>query len=222
MSINAKGSTGLLDYPTRFSPLPHEGDPANPQESGQANARFIVLIPSVEIDPAELKLQLSKLGLMRSQEVLLLGKYSRWATDNHANSLFRLAMDMRLTGINVTYKLVREVQDWVMVLRQSADAADIVICHEEYQGQKLQKAITAELGLTAYVMSGIYNTRIKRWEMALTRICFELLPLALIIGTFWLQVQISSQTDGLLNSVLLVLTVLFDVAVMFVWSLMVK
>jgi hypothetical protein len=59
-----------------------------------------------------------------------------------------------------------------------------------------------------------------RWALRwVGRIVFEITPLLIIAGFFWLQFQIGARTEGILNSVLTAMTVVVEIGLIFVWSL---
>jgi hypothetical protein len=53
----------------------------------------------------------------------------------------------------------------------------------------------------------------------LSRLMFNLFPLAVVAAFFWLQVQIDTQNTGLPHMLVTIMTVVVELGLIFVWSL---
>lgn len=53
----------------------------------------------------------------------------------------------------------------------------------------------------------------------LARLMFNLFPLVVVAVFFWLQVQIDVQNTGLLRTLVIIMSVLVELGVIFIWSL---
>lgn len=182
--------------------------------------RVIVLIPSADIDGDRLQQELIRLGLQRSHEIVLLGNDVR----NHRirlNHLQRLAIHLRAAGIQVTCQNIGSDESWSGAIQRVSQLGDLIACHAEYQGDQLGQKISSELGMAVCVLSGLYPTLAKRLVRLVGRACFEVTPLVIILVTFWFQIQISEQMTGLVNIIALIMSVLFELGLIFIWSLFV-
>ncbi len=186
--------------------------------SGAASGRAIVLIPNTDIDSESLRQALNHLGVSYATEIVLLGSDNR-RDRSRSGKLYRLAFLLRTSGTPVTCQMMMPDETWVSAVRRIARTGDLVVCHAEYQGHKLSQVLSSEAGAPVYVLSGLYPTLPQRGVRLIGRAVFEVIPLVIIVGTFWLQVQLSEQTTGVVNTIALILSVLFEMGLILIWSL---
>jgi hypothetical protein len=197
---------------------PAEGHPADTCAATSGGHRLIVLIPEISIDVNHLRHAMTQLNADRSHELVLLGSDSRGGVSGHSKFI-RLAIDLRAQGWRVTSHLLNREENWTSAVRRIAEAGDLIACHAEYEGERLRREISSDPGLSVCVLSGVYPTRTQRWLRWVARAIFEIIPLAIIIGTFWFQVQISSHTSGAVNTIAIMISLIFEFGLIFVWSL---
>jgi hypothetical protein len=229
MSIQPK-SPPRLDPPTLHRDTSDLASHAIPAEEhpifqfGASSAdiqRVIVLIPNTNIDSGKLQSEVIRLGLNHYQGIVLLGSGDT-GDGSRASKLYRLAIQLGIGGTQVSCQNIRPGETWTAAVQRASQPGDLIACHAEYQGHKLGQKISAELGLAVCVLSGLYPTLPRRLLQLVGRACFEVTPLLIILGTFWFQIRISEETTGIVNTIALIMTIIFELGLLFLWSLFIS
>jgi hypothetical protein len=116
--------------------------------------------------------------------------------------------------------------DWLAAVRPFVGRHDLLIAvagqrlpDSAFARDSLSQALLHTLNLPILEIAGVFpvwHARLAGW---IRRALFDLFPFIVVGAFFWLQSQISSQSQGGVATFAIVLTVMLEFAVIFIWSL---
>lgn len=189
-------------------------------------ARVTVLVPDDGLRVDRLVRVLNLLQIPDQTEIALVNL----ATTKGKNRAIRRRMDALVAHLReaypVAYGRITTDTNWRVALRLLVGRDDLLICLAKqretigmFRSEPLSKALFQTLHVPVFEIAGAYPPWTDRLLKALGRLLFNLLPFA-VVGIFlWLQIQVGSQTSGLVGKVVLALTVIVELALIFIWSL---
>ena len=110
--------------------------------------------------------------------------------------------------------------NWVDVLKRNYQAGDMIVCFGEQRAGLLQKPLSqileSNLTIPVYVVSGVHISMPRsNW---LTQVTAWLGSVGIIAGFGLLQVKIMQVSDGWFQTLLLILVVIFETWLIWVWD----
>lgn len=183
--------------------------------------RLVVLVPDAAMDQAEFANQVRGLAADRGLSVLLVAQHrtaeDAWAVRRNLVTLAALIGDPPQIS---TQLQVEAGRTWLQMIRSLLAPGDLVVCHREqtigggwpWQRRSLVEQLRAELGAPICVLGGLVHTEAMEGETWPRRVAGWVIPLALIAGFSFVQVQIQSETTGWVTTALLCVTALVELA----------
>lgn len=216
------------------SHLPAAADTAHPSSQAQSSGhsgdqwiiptgkslthirRVVVLVPGEEIYEEKMLDKILENIPAGAREIVFVGANNNPAVAPAKHRrLGRLAS--RTRSHIVAYEHLLPGTDWVDIAHKIVRHDDlIVICDETSKGIERKLAV---LNLPVLVVTGLRPSFVRRLWLAARRVAFEATPFLIIVGFFWLQVQITGQTQGITTTLLTAMSVLFEIGLILVWSL---
>jgi len=196
-----------------------EGQPLPPAR------RLMVLIPDQDTDETELARRIWALASPRGLAVVYLGLNRDFATESRARRrLATLAAVTRDDRVNVQTRLEVGV-DWMRAVRALWRSGDLVVCHAEQMvragglwRKPLGQALVSDLKAPVYLFSGFYSELPMPSASLTARALSWLIPLAILVGFFLIQVQIDQAVTGWLRTTLLSLSVVAEFGMVLIWN----
>jgi hypothetical protein len=194
-----------------------------PPGEGQARVRrILVLVPQAAGLDAELAQRAWRLAAPSGLPIVLVGLAHDSASEaQRRRQLASLAALTRGEGVSVSLSLALE-QGWLPAVQRLWRPGDLVVC---VAGQvaaagwlglrhwPLQQALQARLHAPFYEARLSGEAPSARFAASpLTQTQALLAALAVVVGSFWLQVQVLQLAQGLAENVLLLLSVLGEFA----------
>ena len=182
--------------------------------------RLIVLVSDLESDYMPSIRRISELAYAQRANVqfLALCKDTRqelslrriWAT---------MSMMMQLGGVSAEAK-VEIGTSWVDVVKRNYQTGDMIVCFAEQRAGLLQKPLSqileSNLIIPVYVVSGVHIPKPKsNWLVYVTA---WLGSIGIIAGFGLLQVKIMQVSEGWFQTLLLILVVIFETWLIWVWD----
>jgi hypothetical protein len=110
--------------------------------------------------------------------------------------------------------------NWVDVVRRNYQTDDMIVCFAEQRAGLLQKPLSqileSNLSIPVYVVSGVYIP--KPQSNRLGDVTAWLGSIGIITGFGLLQVKISQVSEGWFQTLLLILVVIFEFWLIWVWD----
>ncbi len=131
----------------------------------------------------------------------------------------------RKTRRNVQMQIVRGAS-WQFALQRCVVRNDLVVCPSgeteaagAFQVEALSRALLRTLNLPVLEIAGAYPPLFDRIIRRILRLIFEIFPYVTVGAFFWVQYHIQSTTNGITTMVDLALSVIAELALVFIWSL---
>lgn len=191
-----------------------------PEEAtGSGCTRLIVLVPDGEIDSRKLIQELADMAAPPVAEIVFVGLGQGTSHSGTRRRLDGLVSEARQHIAVVIRKQVVEASSWIKAAQIAARPGDLIVCHTDQRAGRLGQELEETTPFPVHQLEGLRPTLAARLLRGLGRLCFEVLPLVIVAAFFWLQVQIDTQVSGLAGTLVIVLTVLAEIGLIFVWSL---
>jgi hypothetical protein len=110
--------------------------------------------------------------------------------------------------------------NWVDVVKRNYQTGDMIVCFAEHRAGLLQKPLNqileSNLTVPVYVVSGVHIPKpTSNW---LAQVTAWLGSIGLIAGFGLLQIKIMQVPEGWFQNVLLILVVIFEIWLIWVWD----
>lgn len=207
-------------------------DASSPYASDTTDAfqRLVVVIPDVPLEEGQLAKTIWSLTNANHAEVLLLTLSDDWSRESHIRLQHTLVMQLLSTaGVRASSAIVAD-EDWLSILGRELRPHDVLLCFAEHliatdaaywtrnrpaakaagasvtalaKPQPISALINQELHWPAHVVSGILQP--PKRNLLLTVMSW-LGIVAVIVGGFWLQVELAQalrEASSLLRGLLL-------------------
>ena len=111
-------------------------------------------------------------------------------------------------------------KNWVNVVKPNYQTADMIVCFAEHRAGLLQKPLSeileSNLIIPMYVVSGVYIPKSKsNW---LTQVTTWLGSIGIISGFGIFQVKMTQVSEGWLQTILLIIVVIFEIWLIWAWD----
>ncbi len=186
--------------------------------------RLLVLVPGGDLDEAALAQRIWALASTRGLAVQFLGLSRDLATESHMRRrLTTLAVMTRDRSVPVETRLDAG-QDWRRAVKAAWRPDDLVVCHAEQSVRRwgrrepLSQSLMTTLKAPVCTLSGLCAEEFVTLPNLGTQFAFWIMPVAIIAGFFWFQVQITRITKDGLQTTLLCLSVLVEFGLIWVWN----
>ncbi|HEU0293576.1 MAG TPA: hypothetical protein VFR47_12620 [Anaerolineales bacterium] len=203
------------------SPLPALAPPSAPALEQKLPPRLIVLIPDTEVDYNPVMQRIWELARQLKSRVLFLGL----CRDESEEPRLRRALVTMAALIQdgwVSAEAKTEIgNNWLRVIKSNWREGDLIVCFAEQRTGLMQKPLSqileSRLNATVYLLSGpdLPVHRTAGWLSTLTLWGGFAVT---AIGFFILQVNIDRAMRGWTQMVTLVLTVLVEFWLIWVWN----
>jgi hypothetical protein len=195
--------------------------PSTTGTPGGAYTRLVVLVPDGVIDYGRLVHELSMLITPSVSEMVLVGLGQRRSTSPVSRRLAGLASITQDLLVPQSKK-VFDVSSWAEAVQMVAQPGDLIVCRADRRGDRLVEELSQVTASPVHLLPGLQLPLQTRLAGALKSLVFNLFPFIVIAAFFWLQVQIDAQNTGLIRTLILIMTVLVELGVIFVWSLFIR
>jgi hypothetical protein len=190
-------------------------------------SRLIVLVPAEGAYGIELARRIWALAGPCELKVLFLCVLGQ---DLHNESAVRLRLSTLASQIRYDRVEVETHIDpaltWIEAVGRNWQPGDIVICCAEqmirtefYGNQPLCQVLEQTLDVPVFVLTGLYSQQPEPVPDKYWRITRWLIPIAIVIGFFYVESHVDSVTLGLAHTLLLTAVALAEIGLLAAWSL---
>jgi hypothetical protein len=190
----------------------------SPEVSSQAYTRLVVLVPEGAIDYGKLYHELSELIIPSVCEIVYIGLGQNRSTSPVSRRLTELTLVAPELPVYQRKRII-DAGSWAEAVHIVAQPGDLIVCQANRQDSRLVEELSQLAPSPVRVLVGLQLPLSTRMARALKSLIFNLFPFIVIAAFFWLQVQIDAQSTGLVRTLAIVMTVLVELGVIFVWSL---
>jgi FtsH-binding integral membrane protein len=113
----------------------------------------------------------------------------------------------------------------VPVLREIVQPGDLIVCHVEQLPSRWRDPrrtlawwAVSTLKVPVYVLSGAYAQVFPYWMSSALRLVFWIVPILIVAGFFWIQVQIGALAAGLTHTLVMIVSVLVEIILVSLWG----
>lgn len=192
--------------------------PSSASLSNEAYTRLVVLVSDGMLDANKLTQQLSRLITPSVSEMILVG-LGKNRPGSHAsrrlNELVSIMQDLPI----LQSKQVIDAEGWAEAVQKVVQPGDLVVCQADPGAKHLVDELSQITASPVHLLTGLQPPIQSRLARMLNRLLFNLFPFVVVAAFFWLQVQIDAQNTGTLHSLVIIMSVLLELGVIFVWSL---
>jgi hypothetical protein len=204
-----------------FSPVPSLVVSTSLNTSLERARRLIVLIPNAESDYAQILPRVWELAHALECHVLFLSLY-RDVSEEPKLRRALVTISALIQDGWISAEAKTEVgNNWLKVVKSNWRDEDVIVCFAEQRTGLMQRPLgqilESKLNATVYLLSGPeqFNRHNINWLVQLTAWAGFI---AIIAGLFVLQVNIDRSLTGGVQTVMLVITVLFEFWLIWVWN----
>ena len=206
---------------TKIDIIPASLTSASTYLSGPERAgRLIVLVPDIEADYIPAIGKIWELANSQHARVLLLSLYK----DTTQELGLRRGL-ITLCAIVQAGRVLAEVKvemgtNWVSVVKRNYQKGDLIVCFAEQRAGLLHKPLSqilqSNLKIPVYILSGLQLSKPKsKW-------LFQVMAwagfLGIIAGFFVLQIRIDQISEGGIQNILLILSIIPEFWLILVWN----
>jgi len=138
----------------------------------------------------------------------------------HRRELVTMASLLRGDNVSVNYE-VEMGTNWLEAVKRNYQAGDLIVCPaEQHAGllhRPLSQILRSNLNATVYVLSGLYPQPRTR-SGGLSQVMPWVASLMIIVAAFLLQIQIISIPEGWAQTSLLMISVIGEIWLIWVWN----
>jgi hypothetical protein len=181
--------------------------------------RLVVLVPDLEWNFIPAIHRIWELADARHPRVLLISLCKDPKQELSLRALIILCAMLQSGRIPVETK-VEIRMNWVDVVKHNYQAGDMIVCFAEQRDGLLQKPLSqileSNLTTPVYIVSGVHIPKPKsNW---LTQVTAWLGSIGIIAGFGLLQVKITQVSEGWFQTILLILVVISEIWLIWVWD----
>ena len=110
-------------------------------------------------------------------------------------------------------------------LARDRAAGDLIVCHVEQLPSRWRDPrrtsawwAVSTLKVPVYVLSGAYAQAFPYWMSSALRLVFWIVPILIVAGFFWIQVQIGALAAGLTHTLVMIVSVLVEISLVSLWG----
>ena len=204
-----------------FSPVPSLVVSTSLNTSLERARRLIVLIPNAESDYAQILPRVWELAHALECHVLFLSLYRDVSEEPKLRRALVTISALIQDGWISAEAKTAVGNNWLKVVKSNWRDEDVIVCFAEQRTGLMQRPLgqilESKLNATVYLLSGPeqFNRHNINWLVQLTAWAGFI---AIIAGLFVLQVNIDRSLTGGVQTVMLVITVLFEFWLIWVWN----
>lgn len=214
--------TGLhIDPDTRSSTPVSVVSPNRGGDSHSIESRLIVLVPNDRINENGLSEALTALTTDSVSEIRFIGLGSDKPNSRLALKLEDLLAKTNTLPVPVFMQIVNE-KSWFNAVQLVARSGDQIVCLARLNTGSLVEELRENMSFPVHIIKDTHPTLPSRIGHILGRVIFEIFPLIVVAGFFWLQIRLEVQLEGVINTIAMILTVLVELGLIFIWSLFIK
>lgn len=183
--------------------------------------RLIVLVPNVDLDEAQMAHEIWKMASPVKLPVILLSMCNDLSEElSLQRRLITLAALIREPRVAVETR-IENGGDWRRGVRSILEDGDVILCHEEQRVGLRHKPLVDvldSLHVPVWTLSGFYPLNVipqRRW---LKQTAFWLVAIAILVGFFYLQIQINILPASWAKNAMLYLSVLVEIGSIWAWN----
>ena len=184
------------------------------------SSRLIVLVPA-DSDYGATARRIWALAVTTCRHVLLL---SLCKDSLEEPSLRRqlILMSALVGDIRIPTEAKVEIgANWVDAVKRNYQSGDIIVCFAEHHAGLFQKSLNqileAYVDAPVYILSGLYTREYSSSNWVIQAIAWTG-SIGIIAGFFWLQSRISSLPNDWTETTLLILAVIFEFWLLWIWN----
>jgi len=182
--------------------------------------RLIVLVPA-DSDYATATRRIWELAIATGRRVQFIGLCKDAAQEP---SLRRelVTMSALVQDGSVSAEVKVEIgTNWVSVAKRNYQTGDMIVCFAEQRAGLLQRPLSqilnSELDAPVYIITGLYHQKRLSWNWISQTLAWSGF-IGIMIGFFWLQVEIDQLASGFANITLLILSIPAEIWLIWVWN----
>ena len=206
---------------TRIDSIPPSLTSFNaPISRRQSDRRLVVLVPDLEWNYVPAIHRIWELATPQYARVLLISLCKDPQQELSLRRALIILCAMLQDGRIPVETNVEIGMNWVDVVKRNYRAGDMIVCFAEHRAGLLQKPLTqileSNLSIPICVVSGVQIPKPKsNWLGQLT---MWLGSIGIIVGFGLLQVKIIQVSEGCFQTLLLILVVIFEIWLIWVWD----
>jgi hypothetical protein len=191
-----------------------------PVSEPQSARRLVVLVPDLEWDYMPAIHRIWELGAAQPAHVLLLSLCQDPQQELSLRRALVILCALLQDGRIPVETNVEIATNWVDVVKRNYQTGDIIVCFAEQQAGFLQKPLSqileSNLTIPVYVVSGVHIPKPKsNWLAGVTA---WLGSIGVIAGFGLLQIKIMQVSEGWFQTLLLILVVIVEIWLVWVWD----
>jgi len=187
----------------------------------QPASRLIVLVPSLEVDSTALTRRVWELANSTDAHIQFIGLYSDPAQEpGLRRELVTMSAMVNYGRVSAEADAVFG-KDWVDVVKTHYQAGDMVVCFAEQRAgmsrKPLSQILQSDLNVPLYILSGLYpqNDSRSNWP---SQIAAWTGSIAIILGLLVFQAKIDHLGKDWTHTVLLLLSIPFEIWLIWAWN----
>ena len=206
---------------TQIDTIPPSLTPEPASHSGlETTRRLIVLVPDMESDYIPAISRIWELANAQHASVLLLSLYKDTRQElSLRRGLITMCAMVQAGGLRAEVNVERGT-NWVDVVKRHYQTGDLIVCFAEQRAGLLHKPLSqilqSNLQIPVYILSGLYLPKPKsKW---LSQVMAWTGFLGILAGFFLLQIKIDQLSEGGMQNILLILSIIPEFWLILVWN----
>jgi hypothetical protein len=182
--------------------------------------RLIVLVPA-DSDYATATRRIWELAIATGTRIQFLGLCKDAAQEPSLRRELVTMSALVQDGKVSTEATVEIGTSWVDVVKRNYQTGDMIVCFAEQRAGLLQRPLSqmlnSELDAPVYIITGLYGQKHLSWNWISQTLAWSGF-IGIMIGFFWLQVEIDQLPRGVANITLLILSIPAEIWLIWVWN----
>jgi hypothetical protein len=183
--------------------------------------RLVVLVPDADLDYAVATRRVWELANELGACVQFIGLYKDAARESSLRRQLVTMTAMVQDGNTSAKAKIEFGNNWVNVVKSNWQAGDMIVCFaEQHAGllyRPLSQILRSNLEVPIYILSGLYPQSQSRFNV-LSLIALWAGFISIIAGSFLLQIRLVSLQRDWAQTILLILSVLAEFWLIWVWN----
>ncbi|HKY52653.1 MAG TPA: hypothetical protein VJM08_00035 [Anaerolineales bacterium] len=192
-----------------------------PHSEDQPAHRLIVLVPDNDLDYAAATRRVWELASDMGTDIQFIGLCKDERQESSLRRQLVIMTAMIQDGDVSAEAKVEFGNNWVNVVKSNWQAGDVIVCFAEQRAGLLQRPLSqilrANLDIPTYILSDLYPLSPSR-SHGLSLIALWIGFIAIIGGSFLLQIQVIALTGDWAQTNLLILSVIAELWLIWVWN----
>ena len=195
--------------------------PSAPSPYAGSVRRLLVLIPGIETDHAPVLRRVWDLAHALGCDILFLS-LCRDAAEEPALRRALITMSALVNDSWISAEVKTETgNDWLRLVKSNWREGDLIVCFEDHRAGLMQKPLgqilESKLNATVYLLSGPHQPD-RRGAGWLSTLLLWIGFAVIVAGFFFLQVTLDRALQGSVHTITLLLTVLIEFWLVWVWN----